>query len=327
MKSVRRSQSGFTIIEMMVAITLVAIMLYVSLPWTEPTLRAVQKQTTQRTLSAYAKYWETWYAYSAYSIALRTDQGSLSSAPVVMNATTQRNELTATTVRPQRTTAEVDALSRDGWRRDVQVVMGPQLSKVWRDGITIRYRDIQLISPGVDGVVSSAYDPGSGIFTKAGDDVVVTLSGFDIAVRRVSDSLARLDDVGKAFQAYFRQRMLADATRDPLRNYFMYCPSAPDNCDPTSLGAWQQSASLVSTGVSDASKRYDLVGIPLASIVTYDTDFIEVGTGFGNPMTLGRTAPLPPPFTVVVLIPAPASMVCGGTTNINRVCREVLAPV
>lgn len=322
-----QNHRGFSILEVMVAIGLVAIILYVSLPWTEPTLRAVQKQSTQRSLGSYAKYWEAWYAYSAYSIALRTDQGSLSRSAIVMNVSTQRSELTSASVRPQRTVAEVDALSIDGWRRNVQVVLGPQLSKVWRDGITILYRDIHVISPGVDGVISSSYNSSTSLFTRGGDDLVVTISGFDIAARRVGESLARLEEVGKSFQAYFRQRMLADSVRDPLRNYFMYCPSAPDNCDPSSVGAWQQESALFSTGPSDVGRRYDLIGIPLETIASYDTDYIEVGTGFGSPMTLGRTAPLPPPFTVVVLIPAPASMACGGTTNTNRVCREVLAPV
>jgi hypothetical protein len=92
-------------------------------------------------------------------------------------------------------------------------------------GVDTFYRVIAIVAPGQNGRLDTIGNCTTGLsaageLTLCGDDEGVLVDGFTVAADLLRQTLARMQLVATAYQAYFQSRALADPSRDASINYF-----------------------------------------------------------------------------------------------------------
>lgn len=113
---------------------------------------------------------------------------------------------------------------RDGFAAPMCLLMTERLARSI-SGVDAFYRVIAIVAPGQNGRLDTIGNCTTGLsaggeLTLCGDDEGVLVDGFNIAADLLRQTLARMQLVATAYQAYFQSRAQADPSRDASINYF-----------------------------------------------------------------------------------------------------------
>lgn len=112
------------------------------------------------------------------------------------------------------------AISRDGYNNPWCLIISAPISER-RDGVDLWFRNMFIISPGVDGLLDAATAVGpDGNLKLGGDDMGVTVSGRDVQWKKAQETFRRLSKVAQMYETYFTTRYLANVGRDISIYYF-----------------------------------------------------------------------------------------------------------
>jgi prepilin-type N-terminal cleavage/methylation domain-containing protein len=255
----RRASSGFTLIEIMIALALVTGLTLMMFQAITPWLKLRQKIETEHRLSQLRE--AIGIAYRANAMGIESQAGAqlqlttgsvaqlltpsafLGTAPKQSCAPNPGAAAAIATFVAEDPTRSLT----DGNAQPLCVFVSPQLGQN-RDGITLYYHVVALVAVGNDGHLSAGtgFDPNTGELTvdPASDDMGVVVNGFGIQLDLYLDTHQRLDRVADLYTSYFTARYLANPARDYSVDYFLG-GAAPYDSDATAnrpLGtgsAWQ----------------------------------------------------------------------------------------
>lgn len=201
--------------------------------------------------------------------------------------------------------------ARDGYGNPWCIFVSPQLSAI-RDGVTVYYRNVGVVSAGRDSALdATSRMAADGTLTLGGDDVGFVVSGYDLQVAKLKDTLSRMDRIASAYEGYFTTRFLSYADRDITRDYFNT--------------VWDSSGTIVSTGGGWSSTNLLApVGVsPSDAVTPWETNnSIDVGNlnesinglTVRSPSTTGNSVL---PYTALLRAPLPAP--AGVSNYVTRV--------
>lgn len=204
--------------------------------------------------------------------------------------------------------------AKDGFGNPFCVFISNQLS-TQREGTTLYYRNIAIVSPGKNGLINpkTRMVRSTGEISFHDDDVGFLVSGHEIQLRKLTETLARMSRIANTYETYFSTRFLSYPDRDITRNYFSkeWDPTGAVN---STKGSWVNAQALLSSiGVSpsDTYSAWELDN----QIVVGNYNEIANGVRARSPASTG-IGRLPYSALIVAQIPAPA----GATkTYITRV--------
>lgn len=258
---VRKSkQKGFTLLEIVIAISLIVILTTLLLTSFGPWMRFKQRLDTESKLRDLAQATTALYRANAFSIddsdptsGLLAGYGAArlnavevlqSNCPVMGGA--DPSEIDTTNILSNMlplqpyASASVASLARDGFNNGVCVFVSPRQSRSVA-GATLYYHSIAFVSVGENAALEPAtafvYDAASNVWTLNldGDDRGVMIDGFQLANDNYKTTMERLQKLSKAYETYFNVRFLSKSDRDITIDYF-YINDGTNNGDPGTLG-------------------------------------------------------------------------------------------
>lgn len=322
---------GFTVLELLVALAVLATVTAVSWPFADGLRRFYQNSKSRANMADYRGAWEAWLSQNM----IAATESAWSPTAAMPAGVIDLGNGYASLGRPTSLASSV----RDGFNNDLRVLLSPVRSKPWTSGVTAYYRDIYIVSGGNDGVVNSGFvtdvASGSVTFNLASDDLVEVVYGERALDKFLAGANGKLQAVSDAFQRYYLSRRNGDPATDERRDYFHSCAtwstSDQQYCDPATTGSWGFVAdwyvlSPNETVVAGQPKRFELLGLKANDLSFGDAVGISVSTGHSN-SAFARAGPwFNSPYSVALRMAGPATSTCRGTTVQGALCRDVYAP-
>lgn len=219
----RRTQSGFTLIEILVALAILTIISVVLLSSLAPWMDFKHELDTQDKLNDIQQGLVAYYEANAFAIDSNPGSvlgGFTTNAPAGGPNAYCSTELPAFSTASSYFSNSAQYLSVDGYKQNWCVFVSPPLSATV-DGIILWYHNIAFVSAGKNGHLDAGTSmDSSGVLHTSGDDVGVLISGYPIEQAKMTATLSRMHEINQAYSTYFTSRYLAYADRDVTRDYF-----------------------------------------------------------------------------------------------------------
>ncbi len=315
----RRAQGGFTLVEILITLTLVTVLSVVALNALTPWLTFKQALDTDSKLQDMRQGLTAMYTANAVSIE------NVVSAAIAIPGATLTND-TATT--GSACTAQVNAVAamssyltesgvvadNDGYASPFCFLITPRLTKAV-EGVQIYYHVLAVVSTGRNGVLDSGttLNAATGQLTLAGDDKGVVINGYNIEYAKYRDTLDRLNRIGTLYENYFTTRFTNTSDRDTTRDYF-YNGSGTNGDANGSVAAttgWTPALTVLSTSLGVS---------PLDATTTFDNQSYA-----SNNVELGNTTEAVTLSGSSTSVRSPANLATGATPPYTALLRARLA--
>lgn len=223
------AQRGFTLVEVLVALALIAIISLIAMGALTPWIGFKQRLDTERRLQDIRNGMMA--IYDRRAMAVEAQPGGqfaefVNSIPAagpdgLVRCDTQLDAFSDNSTLfgefPQQ-------ISMDGYSNPWCIFISNPILET-RDNVPLWSRNIAVVSLGPDG----ALDPGTtmtpdGQLSVDGDDVGISVTGRDIQAVKLKETLRRLNRVAQAYENFFTARYLTYADRDITRYYFANGP-------------------------------------------------------------------------------------------------------
>jgi len=309
MRTSRRHQAGFTLLESLVALAIITAISMVVLGALAPWIGFKQSIDTDRKLQDIKQGMLSYYDSTAMAIEAQAGGNFgpfVRSAPDAnRNCAEQTNAFTQVSGKFSESPQQ---LAKDGFGSPWCVFISNPLSET-RDGVTLWYRNLAFVSAGRDSRldVATTMDAAGNLVT-GGDDTAMVVSGYDIEHAKLVETFRRMSRVAAMYETYFTTRFLAYPDRDITRYYFSTGGGAA-GYDTTGAvgstgGGWVAAASALSG-----------IGVSATEGVTPWEQFSNIEVGNYNESVNGIAARTPQssgtgalPYTALLRarLPAPA---------------------
>jgi|SRR5579862_4177121 len=225
MKIRKRRARGFTLIEMVLALGLIAILSFSVMGQFSYFSRKNGELATQDRMERLREAFTAAYRANARVVEGVAGQSFfLSASATIANNTDGSTALTAAALTQ---IAQYGHLSpyeaqHDDFNGFYKILVSNQLSTVMPSGYTLFYHKIAIVSPGYNRHLEAGttMNAATGALTVAGDDYAVVVDGFQIGRELAEDTVRRVDNLANVYQLYFTNRYLANAARDVSIDYF-----------------------------------------------------------------------------------------------------------
>lgn len=220
-----KKQAGFTLIEMLVAITVASMMMMTMSEALAPALAFYGKRETDARLadiqialiSAYKEHSKI--VDTNPNAEFETTKGKL--VPVLPNSDGRcLSDLNTFQVVGQYLSSSATSLWADGHGQGFCIFINPRQSQL-RNGVKFDFHTIAVVSAGYDGAVDAATKLNlDGSLTLGGDDKGVLVDGKKLVGDYVDRVYSQINQAGLALSNYFMVRYQSNPTRDISVNYF-----------------------------------------------------------------------------------------------------------
>ena len=299
-------ESGFTLIEILIALTIMTLITVIVLGALAPWLTFKQAQDTDRKLQDLRQGLTAYYDTNA--MAIDTDAAGnfgLFTTSVQASGTCAPQPAGFQSISSLISESGQMAL-RDGFGNDWCIFVSQPLFET-RDGTSIWYRNIAIVSPGKNSLI----EPGTGLdgqgkLTTAGDDRGIVINGFNIEYAKYKELTTRLTRISSMYETYFTTRFLASANRDITVDYFNSKFDSGNGVPPTN-GKWSDaSAFLAGVGIlpNDTLTPWDALNTISNSIQIGNTSETVNGATVRSPDSTGIGV-LPYTSLIRAQLPAP----------------------
>lgn len=272
------AQNGLTLIEVMVAITMVGMLAYWLYPSYAHMLEGASKQESLRRLKDISQTLTAAYRVSAFEIDSEpTNVLMVGGQPVLTNGMAATE--TTLSFAERFSASSSGLLHRDGFSQPWRYFVSTRLANVV-DGDTLFSHKIAIVSAGRNGRIDSGtlFDVATGTLTLKGDDVGAVVDGYDVQSEIHAATKKRLEKLATSYQAYFQTRFQSNANRNLNINYFVSGSRAATDASMFDVGG-----SVASSGGMEVPAQ-DLLG---PTFGLSDNDFKD---GYGNPITLDNSS-------------------------------------
>lgn len=256
------SRKGFTVIELLIVIlTLLSILAIIGKGFSRM-YRWYQKAQTQRNLEIIANGLKQYYMTQAY------DVDRIQNAVLVVSNNAGVSNINDNTKLSDAADA-VNKLSNSYISLSVKDIMfdafgTPYLLRVSQRLGTgnIQYRNIVVISAGTNKRIESQFDPNTGQFNLAGDDMAAVISGAEIESKKYYETVKKMQKYVQFLEQSFALAFASDASKNVSVDHFINRRrdgSVDQYVDPTNGFA---NTCLIS---ADCLARPDQLGITLST--------------------------------------------------------------
>ena len=317
-----RRARGFTLVEILIAMTLLTLISAFMLSSLGPWLAFKQKLDTDRKLMEVKALFSTIYERNAWTV--ETDPGPvftfsggvLTNSP--MNGATCVSQIAALNGLSQYFSDGLPAGEQDGHGNPFCILISPQLTQFY-NGLPVYYHNIALVSMGRNAVkeAGTSINPANGALTLAGDDTGILITGFTIHSKKYQETADRLDRVAKLYEQYFTARFLSNPARDVTIDYF--AAGNPSGSWDTSGGTVPGTGLFAGPGADPISSVLASLGIgPEEGQSAYEINNTMYVANFNETVPAGpavrsSVGGTPPPFTAILYAPMP------GGTNLVKI--------
>lgn len=231
MISSRNKIQGFTLVELLVSLTVISLLVVSVLPMMDQAMRFNQRLETERNMKALAQALHAAYAQNAWLVDIAatpqfdTPLGTITDGPARLEDFAYVLQLSG---------LSSDVLL-DGFNRPFEIRIS-QAQEQFYDGVMVPYRNIAIIS-NMGGDITAAgqvldsstnWDPAAGTLQLSGYDTGEVVSGLGIQMRLMDIARGRLDLASKLYQEYYRARFLDSPSRDISVDFFTFKQSGGD---------------------------------------------------------------------------------------------------
>lgn len=218
-----KRQSGFTLLEALVAITIITMMSMLLVGAAGPWINLKQNMDTGRKLADFKQGILSLYNDTALEVEM-TPSGTFAGVQTSATVTNDGYKQCVAQTAPlqavsSRFSEGFPGLELDGHKNPFCFFVSPTVVETM-NGVNIPYRSIAIVSTGPDGTLDAATQMVGQNLTLGGDDVGVTVSGRDIQRKKLEETQKRLSKIGMMYETYFTTRFLSYADRDITRFYF-----------------------------------------------------------------------------------------------------------
>lgn len=263
MLKLKKHYSGFTLIEILIAMALITFLTLFALDSLTPWLAFKQRLETDKKLRELQDVFQTIYKDNAFVIDSNQDltgkltivlPGDNRTTDFIGNMSIAGDRLYCQATNQAGIDISVNEFDKlhpyflegvedkftDGFKNVLCVGVTPRLPAAGNtgntfNGLTIYYHNIILVSLGkagaealgAGGLVPAQYDSTSGsIIPNEGSGLIVkVISGYSVERSLFEKTASNLTKVGDAYEAYFKERFLANIRRDSTVDYFAGIPS------------------------------------------------------------------------------------------------------
>ena len=306
----RTCQGGFTVLEVVIAITLVGLLAWTIAPMFASTNDQSRKYETDRRLRDLRQTLAAGYRMHAFEID--TEPGALlmvdAKAVLSNDASSSQDSFTwAEKFAAQSATT----LAKDGYGMPWRIFVSNRLTNNV-NGTDVFSHKLAIVSGGRNGRIDAGttFDVATGTLSLKGDDVGEVIDGYQVQKELLELTRKRMNQLAGAYQAYFLSRFQSNENRNLSINYFVNAPRGA--ADPAMFDG---GGTVASSGGADAES-----GTLLAA--TFGIAAADFQDGYGRAILLDNSSDAirspdnanagmqAPPYTVVFK----ASLPGGGMT-------------
>ena len=257
-----KKQSGFTLLEIVIAISLIVILTTLLLTAFGPWMRFKQRLDTESRLKDLAQAATALYRYNAYSvdntdltgtihstygaIQINTTEVLETNCPMLASASNDPSEIDTngvlTNLLPMQpyASSSMATLARDGFNNAICVFVSKRNNRGVA-GAQLYYHTIAFVSLGENATLDTGTKfeleaaSNTWVLRLGGDDRGVMIDGFQLANDNYKLTMDRLQKLTKAYETYFNVRYLSKSDRDITLDYF-YIGNGTNNGDPGTTG-------------------------------------------------------------------------------------------
>lgn len=308
-------QRGFSLVEILIALSLVTILSMIALNALTPWLTFKQVLDTDRKLQDVRISLQNAYDANAMGVESQSDRTFMGlvhdPAAAGGQCTTQETVMASSTLSAYMVESGRGA-AHDGFANPLCIFITPQLAKDV-EGVRVYYRMIGVVSTGQSGTLDPAttFDPTTGQLTLGGDNRGVVVNGYTIQYAKYRDTLDRMNRVASLYESYFTTRFLNTADRDVSRDYFYNASGVGGDLFGTinATSTWTSSLALFSgaLGISqvDATSAYEADNSIDVGNNSENQNIRGQTTTVRSPATLGTGAT--PPYTALIRAKLPGA--------------------
>lgn len=220
-----RTQRGFTLLEVLVTLSLVAVIVGLTLPVVDAALQFNQRMKTRANLERLAKAVELTYKARAWHADSEADKSMpTGNATIVPGASTAENFSDVLTV-----SGEDSGILMDGFNRPFRVFVSKRLTAVI-EGVSLPYHVIALVSNQggkYNGTTQlqtlnkgTTFDPDTGQLILGGMDTGIVINGLHVVQVLFRVTHERMAAIAQMWSDYYATKRHADSSRSAFRDYF-----------------------------------------------------------------------------------------------------------
>lgn len=290
-----RSSRGFTLVEMLVVVGLMALFMTIAMPIVGSMISFGQKVSTSGRLSTIKTVLVSMYEQHAMlidtqisgagAICLNTscNQAIVSGAnsATAPSATPAVTALGATTAAGLNAIAlqqgvSIEKLEIDGHQKYFHWFVSNPLTSTYGgpSGYRLHYHVIAVVSSGGKNKLSpgTKFDPSTGQLTLGGGDSGVVVSGLPIQRGLIKQTLESMKSLANAYGQFFTSRYLSSSDRNPSIDYF----AQYDQGNPTNSLLYDNTSPVCNSGAGNCGWSY--TGAPYPG--DYGTDITNASYMF-----------------------------------------------
>ncbi len=311
--------TGFSLIEILVAISLMAIMTVAVAPQLKYLINFQSGTDTQNRLSELQSGFAT--AYLANMNVIESDAkaeinfGTTGIMGAATAASGARCTATAANFTPwsDYTGHAAASLVNDGYGAPLCILINPQAS-VQINGVNLYYHTVAFISTGPNSVLDSGTGlDAAGNLTLAGDDIGVLFDGRAFSVNKFNLTASKMKIVSQALEEYYLARYQSDPTRSSSIDYWSNGVNSPvptswDSINPGNLIAYTPNAAPMYTGAtSDLSASLSLSKDDVTDGYGNILNFENASNNVRSPVNASANMAIPP-YTALISTVLPGNV-------------------
>ena len=323
MSPIKHNQTGFTLIEVMITMSLITFLAFFVIDSLGPGLAFKQRIDTERKLKEL--HTAVKFAYDSNPMRMESDAGTVLTLPLGVVPSSTLNEVRSCITPTQNLaalapflTSSAENATLDGFNQPLCLVVSNRLQRTF-DGVPLNYHNIALISGGTNGVLEegTSFNPETGILITTGDDTGTLIDGFSIQATKLKELKNRLDNIAMSYSTYFTNRFLSSPARDISVDYFANTWDTAGSIAETTGGAVPVGTALAQLGLGDLESKapYEFIATQAGA----DNNDIMLNNSNGcvppddAPCVRSPTSGDIPPFTVILYAILP-----GGESSISK---------
>lgn len=290
------SEEGFTLVEIMLVVTILIVLFALMANPTTNLLKFLRELETKRKLDALQRGIETVYKAHAWEVDSSGEAQfafTISGTGYVVSSgsASDTDNLAALGAIASLSNLATTEIERDSMRQALRVWVSNRL----QDASTgVSYHVIAFVSSGWNGELDSSFDAATGVLSVRGDDVGFLVSGLQQEIAFLEETRKMLASVRDAYQNYFTSLYLADSNRSVYIDRFANTGSDCGASSSWDASSGMSNSSCTASGTATDTGLKTALGLSSENVTTpWGRELLVDNSSAStrNPETVGNETP------------------------------------